>query len=67
MKKKTETAKANHISEQIIKDPFVHRREVQSAIIKKMLAAYDQPIKPEEVLEPEDKMNYLNFEQEENH
>jgi hypothetical protein len=66
MKKKKGTTKVTPEQEQKCKDPFLIRREMQSALIKKMLAKCDQPVKSEEALNPQEKINYFRLEQEEN-
>jgi hypothetical protein len=47
-------------------DPFLRRMEVQGMIIKKVLGKMDLSFKPEIEVKPEDQMNDLCFEHEEN-
>jgi hypothetical protein len=64
--KKKNINNSSPLQDQDTNDPFLRRMEVQGIIIKKVLGKMDLPFKPEFEVNPEDKMNDLCFEQEEN-
>ena len=50
----------------ISKDPILRRIQVQSKIIKKILAEIDQPVHPENEMNPDDEMHTVIPEYKEN-